>query len=104
MAQVRELLARGDPGISGQRIKADRARLALDQHGIDLEPGEVGRLGADRFASNDIDLEDFARAFETRSDVHFVANRRIVEPSQRTQIADAAFARVEPDAEMHRLE
>ena len=103
-AQVRKIVARSDGPVARQRVKTDRARLALDQHGIDLEPGEVGRLGADRLAADDVDLEDLARAFETRGDVHFVADRRIVEPAQRTQVADAAFARIEPDAETHRLE
>ena len=102
--QIGKFVARGERMVSGQRVKTDRTGLVLEQDGIDFQPGEMWRFGAGRLAADNVDFEDFAGAFESRGDVHFVADRRIVESAQRTQIADAALARIEPDAEAHRLE
>ena len=95
-----EFLAFGERGVSRQGVKTDGTGLAFDQDGIDLEPGEIGRFGAGRLTADDIDLKNLARAFEPGGDVHLVADRRIVESAQRAQIADAALARIEPDAEI----
>ena len=99
-----KFLALGEGGVSRQGVKTDGTGLTFDQDGIDLEPGEIGRFGAGCLTADDIDLENLARALEPGGDVHLVADRRIVESAQRTQIADAALARIEPDAKTHRLE
>ena len=55
-----EFLALGEGGVSRQGVKANGTGLTFDQAGIDLEPGEIGRVGAGRLAADDIDLGDLA--------------------------------------------
>ena len=55
-------------------------------------------------ADHGADVVGLGLAFEPRGDIDVVADHRIVEARLRAEIADAAHAGVEPDAELHRLE
>ena len=87
-------------GVAGQRVDRRRPGLALEQHLVDFEPGEIRRFVARQAARDDVDAEHLRGALEPRGDVHLVADGGIVETAGRAEVADAAFAGVEADAEL----
>ena len=90
--------------VARQGEERNRSRLVLQLDVIDLEPGELRRLVPGGGACDDVDAELLGRPLEARSDVDLVAERRIVEPLGGPHVADAAFAGVEADAELDRIE
>ena len=66
--------------VADQRIDRNRSGLILEDDEVDLELREFRCLGACRVAGDDVDAEDLRRAFQSRSEVHLVADHRIIEP------------------------
>src|SRR3990170_5202978 len=91
----------------GNRLVADEGKdalrpfLAAQLDGIDLEEREGARLWRRALAGDDRHAVGLRRFLEARGDVDHVAEDRIVEALRRADIADAAGAGVEADADAH---
>ena len=86
--------------VAEQCEDARRLGLALHLQQVELEEGEVRRARGGGLAHDGADVVGLRLALEPRGDVDVVADHRIVEARLRAEIADAADAGVEPDAEL----
>ena len=85
-----------------QRIDAAGLRFALDRDQIDLDQGRVAEPLGGFLADDQVHAVELAEALEPRGQVHRIAEQRIVKMLHRPEIADAALAAVDPDADSHR--
>ena len=89
--------------VAEQGENSDRLGAADDADEIDLEERQAGRMRARVLGDQDRQAVLLRQAFDARGDVHRVADRRIAEALLRAEIADAAGAGVEADADLDRL-
>ena len=82
---------------------ADRLGAADDAHEVDLEQRQTGRMHAVFFGDQDRQAVLLGQALDARRDVHRIPDRRIAEALLRAEIADAAGAGVQADADLDRL-
>src|SRR6185437_15955149 len=90
--------------VAEQGEDASRLGFALHLQEVELEKGELRRARGGGLADHRAHIISLGLSFEPRRDVDVVADHRIIEARLRAEIADAANAGIEPDAEPHRLE
>src|SRR5580693_1372582 len=87
-----------------QRVHADSLGLAFDRDEIDLDQFRIAETRNRLLADHQIDAINLAQAFQPGSEIHRIAEQRVIEMSPRAVIADAAFAGVDADANTDRPE
>src|SRR5438034_8481107 len=85
-----------------QGVDAHRLRLALDRHQVELDQPRHVKPRRRRLADDQIDPVKLGQPFEPGGQVDRVAEQRIIEALLRAEIADAAFAGIDTDADMQR--
>src|SRR5262245_66197747 len=93
-----------DRAVAEQPEGSRRLGLAFHFEKIELEKSEIGRPRRGGFADHGADVIGLRLSLEPRGHVDVVADHRIVEARFRAEIADAADASVQADADPDRLE
>src|SRR5579862_6242180 len=81
-----------------------RARASFDAQEIELEEREGRKLLPRLLADDDWEMIDLRLAFKARGEIHIIAQNRIVKALLRPEIADAARAGRNADADADRRE
>src|SRR6202035_6062452 len=87
-----------------QRVHADSLGLAFDRDEIDLDQFWIAETRGRLLADHQIDAINLAQAFQPGSEIHRIAEQRVIEMLLRAVIAHAAFAGIDADAHADRPE
>src|SRR6266404_1161090 len=86
-----------------QGVDAHRLPLAPDRHQVELDQPRHVEPRRRLFADDQIDAIELGQPFEPRGQVHRIAEQRIIEALLRSEIADAALAGIDADADVQRV-